>query len=425
MALKILPAEVWFHIFKFLPLKELKEVMLVCKGFYSICEREILWENVILSRQKLSRPHNDKELVLMKMGRFKFKRKIDIKDYIDDSSEMEESQKQTITRNLLTYCCANDHVEELSLQSTNFSNIGMTLLENCIMKLKKIDFRHSSINQNELTTILHMIPNSEAMQSINLSYVSFSNISPIIIEEAVKSLEKFSVNHSHLSEEQCVYLSRGLKSNSRLKYLDLGAQQNIGLLPGESLKSLISQNLKRLVLSEVIFSPSQLEIILQEVARVPSLVELDMKQNNFSRVDKCLVVGTLSKMEDLMLIESEFGPGQLEALFKHILYKQKTKSINFYGTNLKDVDKTIFAETLRSIEEVALSYTGLTYEQIVSLLKVMKQESVLKNLTMNNDLVKKVEIKLVCDAISSLEHLTLMVTDMERKMVTEIISAGE
>ena len=61
----------------------------------------------------------------------------------------------------------------------------------------------------------------------------------------VKYLENLRTNHSHLSEEQCVYLSRGLKSNSRLKYLDLGAQQNIGLLPSESLKSLMSQNLKR------------------------------------------------------------------------------------------------------------------------------------------------------------------------------------
>ena len=75
----------------------------------------------------------------MRMGRFKFKQKIDLNDYIDDEMEaMEESQKQTITRYLLTYCCANDHVEELSLQSTNFSNISMTLLENCIMKLKKM-----------------------------------------------------------------------------------------------------------------------------------------------------------------------------------------------------------------------------------------------------------------------------------------------
>ena len=53
-----------------------------------------------------------------------------------------------------------------------------------------------------------------------------------------------------------------------------------------------------------------------------------------------------------MLIESEFGPGQLETLFEHILYKQKTKSINFYGTNLKAVDETIFAETLRTMKRM-------------------------------------------------------------------------
>ena len=114
-----LPAEVWFHIFRFLPLKELKEVMLVCKEFYSISEMETLWKNVILSRQKLSRSNSDKELVLMRMGRFKFKQKItDLNDYIDD--EMEEFQKQTITRNILTYCCAN----------------LMTMLKSCLHKVQ-------------------------------------------------------------------------------------------------------------------------------------------------------------------------------------------------------------------------------------------------------------------------------------------------
>ena len=67
---------------------------------------------MILDKQKLSRSDSDNELVLMRMGRFKFKQKIDLNDYIDD--EMEESQKQTITRNLLTYCCANDIVEPAS-----------------------------------------------------------------------------------------------------------------------------------------------------------------------------------------------------------------------------------------------------------------------------------------------------------------------
>ena len=129
----------------------------------------------------------------------------------------------------------------------------------------------------------------------------------------------------------------------------------------------------------------------------------------------------MSDIEKLRLMEVEFGPGQGDALLKHINYKQKTKEINFYGVNLKDVDKTIFAETLKRIEQVVLSMTDLTYEQIVGL----KHDYGLRNFTINNDLVKKVDIKVVCDAIITLEHLTLMVIGMERKMVTEIISTGE
>ena len=92
--------------------------------------------------------------------------------------------------------------------------------------------------------------------------------------------------------------------------------------------------------------------------------------------------------------------------------------------NLKDVDKTIFAESLKRIEQVVLSMTDLTYEQIVGLLQGMKHDFGLRNFTINNDLVKKVDIKVVCDAIITLEHLTLMVIGMERKMVAEIISTG-
>ena len=95
--------------------------------------------------------------------------------------------------------------------------------------------------------------------------------------------------------------------NSRLKYLDLGAQRNIGLLSSKSLRCLMSPKLKRLDLGDVIFSPSQLEVILNEVANLPSLVQFDLKGNNFSQVSECLVVGALSKMEELVLIETEFG----------------------------------------------------------------------------------------------------------------------
>ena len=103
------------------------------------------------------------------------------------------------------------------------------------------------------------------------------------------------------------------------------------------------------------------------------MVQIDLKGNNLSQVSECLVVGALSKMEELMLIETEFGPGQLETLFINILNKRKTKSLNLYGTNLRAVDEKIFAETLRTIEQVVLFNSKMTDNQIVSLSKAMNK----------------------------------------------------
>ena len=56
------PSKGLVQYFQVLPLKELEEVMLVFKVFYSICEMATLWKNVILSRQKLSRSDSDRNL---------------------------------------------------------------------------------------------------------------------------------------------------------------------------------------------------------------------------------------------------------------------------------------------------------------------------------------------------------------------------
>jgi hypothetical protein len=149
MLAMILPSEVWHHIFSFLPLTDLKTVMLVCKDFSLVCARESLWRNVILNKQKLSKSNADMELAMIEMERFNFKHKVNIKDYIDESEDIEEVQKQNIIQNIFKYCCSKEHVNELSMETGNISQVGICLLISSILKLKTINLRFSSIDKND------------------------------------------------------------------------------------------------------------------------------------------------------------------------------------------------------------------------------------------------------------------------------------
>jgi hypothetical protein len=189
-----------------------------------------------------------------------------------------------------------------------------------------------------------MIPYSQSLKSINLSYMNLSNISPQLLQKVAKCLEKVSLNQSNLTVDQCKNLLHGVKMNQQMSTLGLGGQQSLRLLPAEMLTRMITQNMKCLDLGETNLNHCQLEIILKEISKLPSMTSLDLKNSVFSKVDTSVVADALSNIEDLGLIQTEFGTGQLDALLKQILYKQKTKEINFYSVSLKDIDKTLFAE---------------------------------------------------------------------------------
>ena len=72
-----IPPEIWHLILGYLPLSDLKSVLLVCKDLGTVAAKYSLWKDVILSRQKLSKFDVDDELAVIKMDRFKYKQKIE------------------------------------------------------------------------------------------------------------------------------------------------------------------------------------------------------------------------------------------------------------------------------------------------------------------------------------------------------------
>ena len=81
-----LPQEVWHLILSQLSLQDLNTVMLVSKDMAALASKDwMLWKDVRLSRQKLVGQDVEQELAMIKMDRCSRKKRIDIKDYTNDS----------------------------------------------------------------------------------------------------------------------------------------------------------------------------------------------------------------------------------------------------------------------------------------------------------------------------------------------------
>ena len=426
MVSKNLPTEIWHLIFSYLPLSDLKTAMLVCKDFGRVGARESLWKDVILSRQKLNKFDVDDELAAIKMARFNSKQKIDFKDYIDDSVvDSEEAQVRNISRNILKYCCLKEHVRELSLEGANLMNMGTSLLRDCILKLETINFRYCKIAKDDLKTILSTIPRSQQLKSINLSSMDFSYIPPHMLQEAAQSLEKLHLNDTFLSIEQCKSLLNGIKDNPLLTSLGLGGQPSLKELPREMMMNMITQNLKCLELNVTNLEPQQMETIFKQISKLPTMTKLDLSRNVLTEVDKDILAEALSNIEDIGLMQTELSKDQVDALLGQILKKQKTKEANLYEMNLKDADKFLLAETVKTMEVVVLSFTSITYDQIITLLEAIKKGSKLRTLYLNQDQLSKVDTQLLCEAILTLEYVYLLNTGLARETVTELVSEGK
>jgi len=366
----------------------------------------------------------EEELALIKMDRFSRMKKIDIKDYVNDSDGNDEAQTRTIVRNILQYSCAMDHVRELSLEDSNLVNIGPGLLAGCVLKLHTLNLRYCQLGKDDLLDLVSNIHRANNLKSINLSCMDLSCLPPHMLQAAAEVLEELSLNNSSLSVEQCKSIIIGVRNNPLLTSLGLGGQENLKHLPTEMMLDMVTPKMKCLELNGTNLTPNQMEVIFQQICKLPVMTKLDLTRNMLTEVDNNILAEALSNVEELGLMQTELGKEQVDSLLGQILKKQNTKEVNLYEVNLSDVDKSLLSEAVTTIQVVVLSCTSITCDQITSLLMAIRRGSRLRTLYLNQDQLNKVDPQLLCEAVTSLEYVYLLNTGLERKVVTQLVLQG-
>ena len=256
----------------------------------------------------------EEEMASIKMDRLHNINRIDIKDYVNDSLDLDEAQERVIFMNVLHYCIAMEHVSELSMESSNLVNIGPNLLSECIFKLTSLNLRYCQVDKDDLIAILTKIPFTQNLKSIDLSSMDLSQVPPAMLKEAAESLQQLHLNYSSLSIEQCMNLLTGAKHNPYITSLGLGGLQNMKHLPGELMRNMIAPNMRCLELSGINLKSKQMECILLQISLIPTMAKLDLTGNVLIGVNKDILAEALSNVEELNLMESELSTDQVDAL---------------------------------------------------------------------------------------------------------------
>ena len=267
------------------------------------------------------------ELALIKMDRFSRMKKIDIKDYVNDSHGNDEAQTRTIVRNVLQYSCTMEHVRELSLEDSNLVSIGPGLLTGCVLKLHTLNLRYCQLDKDDLLALVSNIHCSNNLKNINLSCMDLSCLPPHMLQVTAEVLEELSLNNSSLSVDQCKSIIIGVRNNPLMTSLGMGGQENLKHLPTEMMLDMITPKMKCLELNGTNLTPKQMEVIFQQISKLPVMSKLDLTRNILTEVDKDILAEALSNVEEL-------GRDGVVALLGQIFKKQNTKRVNLYEVNL-------------------------------------------------------------------------------------------
>lgn len=166
------------------------------------------------------------------------------------------------------------------------------------------------------------------------------------------------------------------------------------------------------------------EEVLQAVARHQGLKKLVMNKINVSTVDKGLLVIVVSNLEEVEISETQLTVQQLEAIITAIGAGDcLVKRLDISRNNLSTVCHSLLASALKMIEEVNLSGTDLTVQQMEAIMTaIVDGDCLVKSLTVSSNKLSTVNPGLMALAVNSLESMSIIASDVTKQHVEAILT---
>lgn len=221
--------------------------------------------------------------------------------------------------------------------------------------------------------------------SILSNFVSSRTIPPSTLSSTLNKMEDVNIWSTSLTKAQVIDLFEKMAGGTNLRSINIGANSLVSV-PAQPLATALSK-LEEVRIENTYLRPMQTEALFKKLFKKSRLQRLDINNNNLSEINEEVFAVTINKVEEVNISHTMLSREQLKELFKKMIEKTKLKILKLNDIDLSSVPANLLAEALNLLEEIEIAKCSLTIYQGIYLFSRMSEKSKIKKLRIaHNDL---------------------------------------
>jgi len=302
------------------------------------------------------------------------------------------------------------NLKSLEFFSVDLSPVSPRLLGKAVSFLENANLSNTELRFEHVHSIVNEVLESKIINEINLDFSEVFNVNDDIFAKSLTKLEKVSLACAVMDVAQLESLFTLIAKETKMKELDLLDTDLTSLTP-----ELLGQAIKRLEkinLSGSKLNGDQLNPMFQEFD-FKLLKDINMDYLDLSTVVPESIAMVLMNIHKISLKKCNLTSSQLnlifESLSKNDVTDVKLRSANFYGNNLKDVIPEFLQESATNLHYLDISNTNIPDTHMSSFLTHigLTHRSRLKHLVLAGISLGDIKADLISSAMVTMEKLDL------------------
>ena len=358
----VLPAEMLERVFRLLPPKDLKNVLLVCSWWMEVGQDPSLWPWATL---------------VVRWG------SLAIMPTLLDTRRRLQAVKRldvwVVSEELLQAILRHSGLKKVVFKC-RISPLPPQIVASMVAQTEEVRLVSCGLTPQQASAICSTITPTSSLRRLDLEDNVLGSVEANQLARAVGHLEELNLSWCSLTPEQANAVIQSLHKSSKLRKLWIGGNRLCIVEPTMLARTVAGLHTAAMVDSSLTLP--QLTALCSMEMR--NLSTLDLSRNFLNLVDPMLLAGAMVEVEKVYLKRTNVTFRQVEAIFAATQRSsKKLRKLKLAGNDLSAVNAEVMAQGVNCLAEVDLDDTSLRGDQVTRILEQAVVTTCLHTLTLS------------------------------------------